>query len=54
MATRQSPEVTRALRLVDNGSTAYAAAKKCKIALSTIYRALRRRRTAQAAAGAEP
>lgn len=46
VATRQSPEVTRALRLIDKGMTAYAAAKKTGIALSTIYRALKRQRGA--------
>ncbi len=42
MSARQSAEVTRALRLIDKGATAYAAAKKTGIALSTIYRALKR------------
>lgn len=43
---RSTPAVERALKLVDGGATAYAAAKKTGIALSTIYRALRRRRCA--------
>jgi transposase len=34
----------RALKLVAKGMTAYAAAKKTGIALSTIYRALKRER----------
>lgn len=38
----QSPEVNRALKLVAKGMTPYAAAKKVGIALSTIYRALKR------------
>lgn len=44
MSARQSAEVTKALRMVERGSTAYAAARKCGIALSTIYRALKRKR----------
>lgn len=42
MAARQSAAVDRALKLVAKGWTAYAAAKKEGIALSTIYRALKR------------
>jgi len=42
MTARQSSEVTKALLLVAGGMTAYAAAKKTGIALSTIYRALKR------------
>lgn len=42
MPARQSAEVTRALKLIAGGMTAYAAAKKVGIALSTIYRALKR------------
>lgn len=42
MTARQSAEVSQALRLVAKGMTAYAAAKKTGIALSTIYRALKR------------
>jgi predicted DNA-binding protein (UPF0251 family) len=45
MAARQSEAVTKALRLIDaKGLTAYAAARKAGIALSTIYRALKRRK----------
>jgi len=40
----QTAAVTKALRLVAGGMTAYAAAKKTGIALSTIYRALKRQR----------
>jgi len=46
MAARQSAAVDRALRLVAKGMTAYAAAKQTGIALSTIYRALKRQRSA--------
>lgn len=42
----QTRRVDRALVLVDSGQTAYAAAKATGIALSTIYRALARRRRA--------
>jgi DNA-binding phage protein len=42
MSGRQSSAVDKALREVARGSTAYAAAKKQGIALSTIYRALKR------------
>lgn len=45
MAARQSAEVERALKLVAKGMTAYAAAKKTGIALSTIYRALKRQQS---------
>ena len=44
MSGRQSAMVDKAMRLVAQGSTAYAAAKKTGIALSTIYRAIRRQR----------
>jgi transposase len=44
MAARQSAAVDRALRLVRQGMTPYAAAKKVGIALSTIYRAQKRLR----------
>jgi DNA-binding phage protein len=44
MSGRQSAIVDKALREVARGSTAYAAAKKQGIALSTIYRALKRER----------
>ncbi len=39
----QTPSVTKALRLVQQGLTPYAAAKKTGIALSTIYRAIKRK-----------
>lgn len=42
MTGQQSAKVDRALALVAKGMTAYAAAKKTGIALSTIYRALKR------------
>ena len=45
MAARQSSAVDKALKLIANGMTAYAAAKKTGIALSTIYRALKRQST---------
>jgi transposase len=47
-----SAATERALRRVARGSTAYAAAKKEGIALSTIYRAQRRIRERVAAAAA--
>jgi predicted DNA-binding protein (UPF0251 family) len=44
-AARDSSATTQALRLIDSrGWTAYKAAKHVGIALSTIYRALKRRR----------
>jgi transposase len=42
MVAKQSSAVDKALRLIGRGMTAYAAAKKTGIALSTIYRALKR------------
>ncbi len=42
MSARQSAAVDKALRLVAGGVTAYAAAKRVGIALSTIYRAIKR------------
>ena len=42
MAARQSSATDRALKRVQQGQTAYAAAKAEGIALSTIYRALKR------------
>ena len=42
MSARQSAAVDKALKLIAKGMTAYAAAKKTGIALSTIYRALKR------------
>ena len=50
MTARQSSAVDRALRRIDRGATAYAAAKKEGIALSTIYRALKRLRERKVAA----
>ncbi len=44
MAARQSAAVDEALRLVAGGMTPYAAAKKTDIALTTIYRALKRQK----------
>jgi hypothetical protein len=44
MNARQSSATDRALKLVAKGWTAYAAAKKHGLALSTIYRALKRAR----------
>ena len=42
MSARQSAAVDKALALVAKGLTPYAAAKRTGIALSTIYRALKR------------
>lgn len=42
MAARQSAAVDRALRHIAKGMTAYAAAKKEGLALSTVYRAVKR------------
>jgi transposase len=42
MTARQSAATERALKLIAKGMTAYAAAKKTGIALSTIYRAVKR------------
>lgn len=42
MPARQSSAVDRALKRIQKGATAYAAAKAEGIALSTIYRALKR------------
>jgi transposase len=42
MSARQSSAVDRALRHIARGMTAYAAARREKIALSTIYRAVKR------------
>lgn len=43
MSGRPSAATERALKLIAKGMTPYAAAKKVGIALSTIYRALKRR-----------
>ena len=42
MSGQQSAATERALKLILKGWTAYAAAKKEGIALSTVYRALKR------------
>jgi transposase len=42
MSGKPSADTERALKLVSKGMTPYAAAKKVGIALSTIYRALKR------------
>lgn len=44
MPSRNSSATDRALRQIARGKTAYRAAKDCGIALSTIYRALKRKR----------
>lgn len=46
MTARISSATERALKRVQSGSSAYAAARKEGIALSTIYRALKRIRAA--------
>ena len=51
MPSRNSSATDEALRLIDKkGLTAYRAAKQTGIALSTIYRALARRKVATAPA----
>jgi transposase len=47
MSGKPSADTERALKLVAKGMTAYAAAKKTGIALSTIYRALKREKERQ-------
>jgi predicted transcriptional regulator len=42
MSAKQSAAVDKALRLIRGGLTPYAAAKRSQIALSTVYRALKR------------
>jgi transposase len=42
MSGKPSADTEKALKLVAKGMTPYAAAKKVGIALSTIYRALKR------------
>lgn len=44
MSGRPSAATEQALRLIAKGMTPYAAAKKAGIALSTIYRAIAKRR----------
>lgn len=51
MARRQSAQVDKALAMAAQGMTPYAAAKACGIALSTIYRALKRARQASVRVG---
>ena len=53
MAGKQSADVDRALKLIAKGETPHAAAKKVGIAISTIYRALKRIRERQAAGASE-
>ena len=48
MSGQQSAATERALKLILKGWTAYAAAKKEGIALSTVYRAVKRAREAEA------
>lgn len=45
MAGKPSPATIKALKQIAKGKTAYRAAKDCGIALSTIYRALKRQET---------
>lgn len=45
MSGRPSADTMKAMALIAKGMTPYAAAKKVGIALSTIYRALKKRRT---------
>lgn len=47
MTARQSSATDKALALIRRGLTPYAAAKRVGIALSTIYRALKRIRERQ-------
>lgn len=44
MSGKPSADTERALKLVAKGMTPYAAAKKVGIALSTIYRAVKRQK----------
>lgn len=46
MSGRRSVATEKALKLVEKGLTPYAAAKKVGIALSTIYRALAKKKLA--------
>ena len=48
MSGRQSAVVDKALKLIAQGKTAYRAAKLTGIALSTIYRAIKRAKKAPA------
>lgn len=47
MASRQSGAVDRALELIRNGASPYAAAKAQDIRMTTIYRALQRAENAE-------
>jgi len=49
MAGRESAALAAALKLMEQGVNAFAAANQSGIAPATIYRALKRRRLAQAA-----
>ena len=49
MSARQSAAVDRALKRIAKGSTAYAAAKREGLALSTVYRAVKRQKEKAAA-----
>ena len=53
MAARESAATVRALALVEQGWTAYRAAKHVGIALSTIYRAVARQRARSLEAAAK-
>ncbi len=53
MTAQTSASTERALKRVAKGMTAYAAAKKEGIALSTIYRALKRIKNNQAVISAK-
>lgn len=48
---RNSPATERAFKLIAEGLTPYAAAKKTGIALSTIYRSIKRKKEASRIAG---
>jgi transposase len=44
MGAKQSSDTNKALKLIKGGMTRYAAAKKVGVALSTIYRAVKRQK----------
>lgn len=48
MSGKQSADTDKALKLIAKGMTPYRAAKKVGIALSTIYRAIKRNRGTKA------
>ena len=54
MSGKPSADTQKALALVLKGLTPYAGAKKTGIALSTIYRALKRERASSEVAGKVP